>query len=224
MNCYSIKNGNLIWSFKTEKPFVNSFKKLSLIIKNNSVIFNNSLGDITAINIESGSLNWQISTQNSSIYEEMMKLKTSTLIENENSIYFSNNKNQFFSIDIESGALNWMQNVNSYLKPTVIGNLIFTISLDGYFFVIDKESGNILRITNLFKDPKISKKNFSPSGFVMNSKELFVSTNQGKLLIVNIKDGNIKNILNIDNNKISRPFVKKQNMYLVKDNSIIKLN
>ena len=224
LNCYSITNGNLIWSFKTEKPFVNSFKKLSLIIKNNSVIFNNSLGDITSINIDSGSLNWQISTQNSSIYEEIMKLKVSILIENENSIYFSNNKNQFFSIDIESGALNWIQNINSYLKPTIIQNLIFTISLDGYFFVIDKKSGNILRITNLFKDPKIKKKNFSLSGFIMNSKELFISTNQGKLLIVDIKDGNIKNILKIDNNKISRAFIKKQNMYLVKDNSIIKLN
>ena len=35
---------------------------------------------------------------------------------------------------------------------------------------------------------------------------------------------NIKDILKIDGTKISRAFVNNQNMYLIKDNSIIKIN
>ena len=37
-------------------------------------------------------------------------------------------------------------------------------------------------------------------------------------------DGKINEIIKVDSQKISRPFIKNQNMYLIKDNSIINLN
>ena len=224
LNCYSLMNGDKIWSYSTEKSFINSFKKLSIIIKNQFLVFNNSLGDITAINTNDGTLLWQLSTQNSQLFEDIMNLKTSEIIENEGSIYFSNNKGQFFSIDLKSGAINWMQNIISDLKPGIVGNLIFTISLDGYFFIIDKQNGNILRIVNIFNQTKINKKRkVYPTGFVFNHKDLYITTSNGRLIITNIKTGKIKNVLKIDNEKISRPFVKNQNMYLIRNNSILKL-
>ena len=225
LNCFSIKNGEKIWSYETEKSFVNSFKKLSLIIKDNIIVFNNSLGDITAVDINQGSLLWQISSLNSKIFEEIMSFKTSKLIENDNTVYFSNNKNKFFSIDLYSGAINWTQDIKSDSKPLVFGNFIFTISNNGYFFVIDKKRGNILRITDVFNKSKINKKmDVSPTGIISNYEEIFITTNNGRLILVDIKTGKINRILKIDNNKISRPFVKNQNMYLIRDNSIVKLN
>jgi len=225
LNCFSVIDGKLIWKHKTEKSFINSSKKLSILVKNDIVVFSNSLGDLTAVNAKNGSLLWQRFTQNSKIYEDIMTLNTSILIENNNSIYFSNNKNQFYSLDLNSGTTNWMQNINSNIKPSIIGNFILTLSLDGHFFIIEKKSGNILRINNIFDKLNQNKnKSIKPTGFVFNFKELFVSTNNGKLIVVDIKSGLIKNILKIDNDKISRPFVQNQNMYLIKNNSIIKLN
>ena len=154
-----------------------------------------------------------------------MTLKTSNLIEDDDSIYFSNNKNQFYSIDLDTGITNWIQNINSNIKPAVIGKFIFTISLDGYFFIIEKNSGNILRITNIFDQFKKDKsENIQPTGFIFNHQNLFVSSSNGKLITVNIKNGKVKNILKIGNNIISRPFVKNEKMYLIKNNSIIRLN
>ena len=40
---FSIESGNLIWKHSTEKPFISSSKKLSIILKNNLVVFSNSL-------------------------------------------------------------------------------------------------------------------------------------------------------------------------------------
>ena len=60
--------------------------------------------------------------------------------------------------------------------------------------------------------------------FQMNSEELFVSTSLGKMLVVDLQIVRIKNVLKIDNKKISRAFVKNQNMYLIRDNSVIKIN
>ena len=58
----------------------------------------------------------------------------------------------------------------------------------------------------------------------MNFKELFIATNNGRLVITNIQNGKINEIIKVDSQKISRPFIKNQNMYLIKDNSIINLN
>ena len=43
-------------------------------------------------------------------------------------------------------------------------------------------------------------------------------------MIINTKTGKTNSILKIDSDKISRPFVLDKNMYVVKDNAIIKLN
>ena len=48
--------------------------------------------------------------------------------------------------------------------------------------------------------------------------------NNGKLIIIDIKTGRSKNVLKIDNGKISRPYVLNNNMYIIRDNAIIKLN
>ena len=225
LNCFSIKDGKLIWKHNTEKSFINSSKKLSILIKNELLIFSNSLGDITAVDVNNGKLIWQRFTQQSKIYEDIMTLKTSDLVENDNSIYFSNNKNEFHSYDYNTGTINWIQKINSNLRPTIVGNFLLTVSVDGYFYILEKNTGNILRITNIFKQFKEKKnENIYPTGFILNLEELFISASNGKLIVVDIKSGNIKNILKIDNEIISRPFVHNKNMYLIKDDSIIKLN
>ena len=223
--CYSVNDGEKIWLYETEKPFVNSIKKLSIVIKDDLVVFNNSVGEITSLNLDNGSLEWQISTQNIEDFSELIDFKTSDLIINDQSIYFSNNKNNFFSIDLNTGSINWKQKIDSFIKPTIVGNLVFTISEDGYFFVIEKNSGNIIRINNIFKNQKIRKKNaIYPTGFILNYKDVFISTNKGRLLIMKLDSGIITDILKVSNSMISRASIKNGNMYLVKDNSILKLN
>ena len=73
-------------------------------------------------------------------------------------IFFSNNRNELFSIDSRTGILNWKQPVNSSLKPTISENYIFNISEEGYLFVIDTETGNIIRITDVFSTFKKREK------------------------------------------------------------------
>ena len=51
-----------------------------------------------------------------------------------------------------------------------------------------------------------------------------LSTNNGKLLKIDIVSGKTESVLKIDNEKISRPFVFNKKILLVKNNSIIRLN
>ena len=88
LRCYSIIDGSEIWSLPTQKTFIKSTKKLSIAIKGEKVVFNNSIGDISAVNIESGELQWQVPTQNNLLYENSFSFKTSELVIDRNSIFF----------------------------------------------------------------------------------------------------------------------------------------
>ena len=225
LKCYSIKDGSEIWQFKTEKSFIKSQKKLSLLIVDDKIFFNNSLGDISAVDIETGNMLWQRPTQTSSIYEDSFSLKTSDLIASKNLILFSNNKNEFYSLDIKTGSLNWKQKINSNLRPTLIGKLIFTITIEGFLVVVDKNNGNIIRSTDIFKKFSNKKrKKIKPIGFIVGVDKIYLTTSNGRLLVIDIFTGSTTSILKIDNKKISRPFVLNQNLFIIEKNSIIKLD
>jgi len=225
LRCFSIKNGKEIWNFKTEKSFIKSQQKLSLIINNNKVVFINTLGDISSIDIETGNLVWQIPTQSSTIYENYFTIKNSDLISANNTIYFSNNKNEFFAIDERNGVIKWKQNLNSNLRPTFVDGILFTVTLEGYLVAIDSRNGNIVRVTNILSQIKKSKrKNITPEGFIVTNDKIYLSLNNGRLIVINILNGKPSEIVKIDNEKISRPYVLNKNMYIVRDNAILKLN
>jgi outer membrane protein assembly factor BamB len=183
------------------------------------------LGDISAVEIESGELIWQSSTQSTLTYDDGYFLKTSEIIANAQTLFFSNNKDQFYSLDIKTGGVNWKQKINSNLRPTLIDDYIFTISLKGYLFIIEKNSGNIIRITDLFKGikPKIRNK-ILPTGFIVGKNNIYLTTDHGRLLVADITSGKTINIIKIDKYKITRPSILNNNLFIITDNSIIKLN
>ena len=225
LRCFSIKNGTEIWNFKTEKSFIKSQQKLSFIINNNKIVFINTLGDLSSVDIETGNLIWQTPTQSSSIYENYFSLKNSDLIFANNSIFFSNNQNEFFAIDERNGVIKWKQNLNSNLRPTYADGLIFTVTLEGYLVAIDPRNGNIVRMTNILSLIKNSKKkNIRPEGFVISNDKIYLSLNNGRLIIIETLTGKPIDIIKIDNQKISRPYIVNNEMFIVRDNAIIKLN
>ena len=225
LKCYSVKNGNEIWNVKTETTFIKSPKKLSLVIFEGKVYFSNFIGDISAVDIETGDLIWQTPTQDSSIQESAFLLETSDIVAANKSILVSNNKNEFFSLSTITGTLNWQQKINSNLRSTIIDNLIFTVTIEGFLVVIDDQTGNIIRITNVFDKIKKKKRSkIKPVGFIVGTKNIYLTTDNGFLILIDVFSGRSSSILKIDNEKISRPFILNANSFIIKDNAIIKLN
>ena len=225
LRCFSLKDGKELWNVQTESSLIRSPKKLSMVIVDNILYFNNSIGDISAVDITNGEFLWQLPTQNNLVYESAFSLETSDIITDGNTLFFSNNKNQFFAIDLDTGSLSWKNNVNSNIRPTLVGNYIFTVSLEGYLIVIEKNSGNIIRVTDVFNNFKKKKRDkIKPEGFIIGTNNIYLSTDHGRLMVIDIKSGRTKSILKIDNDKISRPHVIDKDLYVVKENAIIRLN
>ena len=225
LRCFSLKDGSELWNIKTQNSLIRTQKKLSLVISKNIIFFNNSVGDITAVDLTTGQLLWQLPTQNNLIYQSSFSLETSEIVTDNKNLFFSNNRNQLFSIDIETGSFNWETKINSSLKSTIIGDILFSISNEGYLFLVNKNNGNIMRITDIFSSLKPKEKNIiEPTGFIIGLDKIYVSTNIGKLFIVDIETGKTSSFIKIDNKKILRPYVYNGSLFTAKDNAIIKLN
>ena len=91
-------------------------------------------------------------------------------------------------------------------------------------FVIEEQTGNILRINNTLANIKNKNNEVKPIGFVVARNKIYLSLNNGRLLKIDIKTGLQENIYKLRGSKISRPYVFNGNMYLIKDNAIIKTN
>ena len=222
LRAISSKNGNELWNFQTENSFIKSEKKLSIVIKDEIIFFVNNLGDVTALDVNNGSLVWQTPTQTNTIYQNAFSLENSDLVFENNTIYFSNNKNEFFSIDARTGTVKWAQSINSSLRPTIIENLIFTVSNEGFLFIIDDPTGNIIRITDVLKNFK-DKLEIKPIGFIHAKNKAYISLSNGRLVTINSSTGILEKVTKINNSKISRPYVFNNSMYLIKNNALAKI-
>ena len=130
-----------------------------------------------------------------------------------------------FSINSENGMIDWVQNINSTVNPSVIEKLIFTFSNDGYFVVLDKEKGNVIRSIDIKKNIKnFEKKDLSIIGFIVAKDKIFLSLSSGKIVKINIMNGIIEDVIKIDRNIISRPYVYNKEIFFITDSSLIKYN
>jgi outer membrane protein assembly factor BamB len=225
LRSFNLSDGSELWNFQTENVFTISDTRNSLIVIDNLVIFNNSIGDITAVDAVTGMINWQLPTQSTNIIYDSYKFKNSKLVSDKRSIFFSNNKGEFYSIDVKTGIANWINEVNSNVTPILIGNLIFTISNDGFLYVIEKNNGNIIRVTDLYKNYKEKKRaDIKPIGFVIGSRNLYLTNSNGNMNVIDLVTGASIYNVKIAYNIISEPFIFNKNLFVIRKGSIIQYN
>ena len=223
-NSFSLASGQKVWSFDSGKVLINSQKQTPITLNEDLVTFVNSKSEMITLDKKSGDLIWITPTITFNETFQSYLIKNSNLsLENKN-IYFSNNNNKFFSINSEKGFINWTQNINSSLKPFIINDFVLTVSTNGYLYIIDKYSGEIIRITNILRSFKLKKrKTININGFVVAKKQMYISTNKGHLIVVNLENGLEEKVFRISRDNLSKPYINNDRLYLIKDDSIIKL-
>ena len=89
----------------------------------------------------------------------------------------------------------------------------------------EKNKGNILRITDLFKNYKIKKrKEIEPVGFVIGNTNLYLTNTDGKIIIADLSEGKVLNVEKVSGDIVSEPFIFNNNLYVVRNGSIVQYN
>ena len=106
--------------------------------------------------------------------------------------------------------------------------------MEGFLIVTDYKSGNIIRITDIFRGfirdylldfKEAVRTRMEPVGFIVGIKNIYLTTDYGLLIVIDILTGKAQSVLKIDNRKkISRPFALNRNLFVIKNDAILKLN
>ena len=59
---------------------------------------------------------------------------------------------------------------------------------------------------------------------ILDIDTIFITLNNGKIILAYVIDGKVLSKFNISRSRISRPFVNKDYIFTIKENEIIRLN
>ena len=222
INCFSTKNGQINWQFKTNPSFIKTSKKLSIAINENSLFFSNRSGDIANLDINTGELKWFLPTENTLVRHETNFLETSDIVFFKKNLFFSNNFSKLFSLDTSTGIINWILGINSNLRPALINNYLFTISENGYLVVVDIIKGKTVRSNYILDKFKLKQRNeLVLQGFLIASNKVYVTTNLGYIIICSINSGEVEKLLKVGNFRLSEPYISNNKLYVLSDKSLL---
>ena len=219
--CFNTKNGSKIWDIRSVPSFIKLQNFLSSAIsKQGDVIAINSSGDLLKVNANNGKIAWSLNTLESTLAHATDFFKSSEIVIIDDNIIFSS-KSSIFSYNLNTGYTNWKQEVSSIGAPIIDGKNIFILTDNGYFVIIDKDTGIIISSTNILKILKKKKQETKITGFIMGSGKIYSVTSNGYLIVSSPVSGKVEYFKKIGDHVTSAPIINNGKLYILTKNSRI---
>ena len=218
---FSVKDGSVIWNFNSLSSFIKSQNFLSLALsKQGDVIAITSLGDLIRINSTNGNIVWSLNTLGGMLPDITDFFESSDIvIANENIIFSA--QSALFSCDLNGGFVNWRKDVSSVAAPIVDGKNIFFVTENGYFVIINVDTGEIISSTNILKILKKRKQSTKITGFIMGSGKIYSVTLNGYLIASSATSGKVEFFKKIGEPVTTPPIIINGKLYILTENSRI---
>ena len=219
--CFNTKNGSKIWDIRSVPSFIKLQNFLSSAIsKQGDVIAINSSGDLLKVNANNGKIAWSLNTLESTLAHATDFFKSSEIVIIDENIIFSS-KSSIFSYNLNTGYTNWKQEVSSIGAPIIDGKNIFILTDNGYFVIIDKDTGILISSTNILKILKKKKQETKITGFIMGSGKIYSVTSNGYLIVSSPVSGKVEYFKKIGDPITSAPIINNGKLYILTKNSRI---
>lgn len=218
---FSTKDGSIIWNVRSASSFIKTQDLLSIAIsKQGDVVASTSAGDLYKINSKNGNVSWSLNTLGTLFSDDTDFFKSSDIVIVDENIIFSTQKT-ILSYNLSTGYMNWMTNVSSIAIPIVDGENIFFVTENGYFVIIDINSGEIISSTNILKILKTGKQNTKITGFIMGSGKIYSVTLNGYIIVSSATSGKVESLKKIGNPITSLPIINNGKLFIYTEKSRI---
>ena len=218
---FDTKDGSIIWSVRSVSSFIKTQDLLSLAIsKQGDVIASTSAGDLYKINSENGQVDWSLNTLGALFSDDTDFFKSSDIVIVDENIIFSTKK-AILSYNLTNGSMNWTSNVSSVAIPIIDGENIFFVTENGYFVIVDLNSGKIISSTNILKILKTKKQTTKITGFIMGSGKIYAVTLNGYIIISSATSGKVESFKKIGNPITSLPIINNGKLFIYTEKSRI---
>jgi len=219
--CLSTKDGSLIWDILSISSFIKSQDLLSLAItEEGQLLAMTSSADLFKIKSQNGSILWSRNTADSLYANATDFFKSTGIVVSKNNLFFSSGVNTF-SLDLKNGETNWKQKIASSSTPIISGENIFLVTDNGYFAILNKNTGKIISSTNILKILKSKKQDTKVRDFIMGSGKIYSMTSNGFLIVSSASSGKSEYFKKIGETNISPLIISDGKLYMYTDESKI---
>ena len=218
---FSTKDGSIIWNVRSIKSFIKTQNFLSLALsKQGDLITVDTAGNLTKVNSINGQVNWSLNTTGSALAHATDFFKSSDVVLTNQNIIFST-KSSIFSYNLLNGYVNWERKVSSISIPIVDEENIFFVTENGYFVIINMDTGKIISSTNILKILKKKNQFTKITGFIMGSGKIYSVTLNGYLIVSSASSGKVENFKKIGTPITSTPIINNGKLFIYTENSRI---
>ena len=219
--CLDTKTGIKIWDYRSVASFIKLPNLLSTAVVNDDILIAiTSSGDLLKLNAKNGRIYWALSAIASNFAHDDDFFSSSEIVIDQNSIIFSA-ASTFYSFNLSNGYLNWEANISSNNTPIIDGKNIFTVTENGLFVNIEKNSGQIIWVVDILKILKERKQNTKVTGIVMGSGKIYATTENGYLISSSASTGEVLSSKKIGDTIIANPIISNGSLYILTENSRI---
>ena len=219
--CLNVKDGSLIWNIHSISSFIKSRNLLSLAVSKQGDLFAiTSSADIFKIRGNTGNIIWSRNTAESLYADATDFFNSSEIVLTDDQIFFSSGFT-FYSYDVDTGDINWKNEVHSVATPIIDGKNIFIVTQNGYFVVLNKDTGRIISSTNILNILKKKKQKTHVTGFIMGSGKIYSVTLNGYLIVSSAISGKTEYFKKIGASNISPLIINNGALYILTKNSRI---
>jgi len=219
--CLNVKDGSLIWNIFSIKSFIKSESLLSLALtKDGNLLAITSSANIYKIKVENGDILWSRNTAESLYSDATDFFVSSALVIDDDKLIFSSGNNTFL-LKLEDGETVWKQEVSSVATPIISGKNIFIVSENGYFVIMNKDTGEIISSRNILKILKRKKQKTKITDFIMGSNKIYSITLNGFLISSSATSGKAEFYKKIGGSNISPMVINNGKLYILTEKSKI---
>ena len=214
-------DGSKVWQVLSISSFIKSQSLLSLAVSTEGdLIAINSSADLFKIEANSGNTFWSKNFAKFVTLDATDFLKTSQILLSDDDIIFSADSS-IYSYNILSSITNWETQVSSTDVPIVDGNNIFIVTKNGYFVILNKNTGKIISSNYILKILKKKKRDTNITGFIMGSGKIYSVTLNGFLIVSSAISGKVEKYIKIGETIKSSPIINNGKLYILTENSKI---
>ena len=219
--CLNIKDGTKIWDILSISSFIKSQNLLSLAVsKKGDLVAITSSSDLFKVEGNSGNFSWVSNTFGSMLADATDFFKSSQVVITDDEVIISAGPS-IFSYNLNIGSITWENELSSIGTPIIDGKNIFFVTENGYFVIMNRDTGKIISSTNILKILKKKKQKTKITGFIMGSGKVYSVTLNGYLIVSSAISGKVENFKKIGNPIISAPIISNGKLYILTKNSRI---
>ena len=199
------KNGKTLWNVFLGSEYNSIYTTSRPIIAGNKIIVPNTGGTFFVISISSGEVLWN---ENISSNEQLPKLfHTGDIVANplyyKGIIYVVSQSGISAAFDVNTSEMLWSIPIGGFETPTISGKTIFLIGNRGLLAAIDINSGKLrwqkkfpsyLSKGSFFSEDKLA----IYKGPSLVDSKILISNQQGKISIIDARNGNEIDTINVD--------------------------